>query len=121
MASTLYDDGRVACNDEALIIRRYYPWGSRRVPYASIKAVNQLPLTGTSRVRKWRIWGSGDFVHWWNLDPRRPRKGMALVIGDGHRIHPTITPDDPDRVARILTEHLTVLPNDAVTRSPGQH
>lgn len=55
-------------------------------------------------MRKWRIWGSGDFVHWWNLDVRRPGKDVALVIDVGERILPTITPNDPDAVERILTQ-----------------
>jgi hypothetical protein len=104
--SSIYDDGGIACDDEAVVIRRYYPWGGKRVPYASIKGVSELPLTGLNKVRKWRIWGSGDFVHWWNLDPKRPQKDLALVIDVGHRIRPTITPDDPHTVERILNQHL---------------
>jgi hypothetical protein len=49
--------------------------------------------------------GSGDFVHWWNLVRGRPKKQLALEIDTGHHIHPTITPDDPHTVERILTEH----------------
>jgi hypothetical protein len=55
---------------------------------------------------KWSIWGSGDFRHWWNLDPGRPHKAVALEIDVGRRIVPTITPDDPNAVERILGEHL---------------
>jgi hypothetical protein len=99
----LYDDGRIACDDTGLIIRRYYPWGGKRVPYASIRVVTRRPL---SPVRgKWRIWGSGDFVHWWNLDPQRPSKEGALEIDTGRVVRPMITPDDPDAVERILAEH----------------
>ena len=100
-----YDDGRIACDADGITIRWYYPWGAKRIPYGSIKAVDQLPLTGASRLRKWRLWGSGDFVHWWNLDPGRIHKEMALVLDVGGRLRPTITPDDPDEVERILREH----------------
>ncbi|MFF9510658.1 hypothetical protein ACF1BU_11780 [Streptomyces sp. NPDC014724] len=99
-----YDDGGILCDDQGLTIRRYYPWGTKRILYTSIRGVETLPLTGVNRVRKWRIWGSGDFVHWWNLDPNRPKKSVALVIDVGRRVRPTITPDDPTVVARILTE-----------------
>jgi hypothetical protein len=102
-----YDDGGVACDRDGLVIRRYYPWGAKRVRYASLKGVTELPLTGLSRVRKWRIWGSGDFVHWWNLDRHRPKKNLALVLDVGRRVRPTITPDDPAAVQRILREHLS--------------
>jgi hypothetical protein len=107
MSTNLYRDGTISCDDQGLSIRRYYPWGAKRIRYASIKGVEQLPLTGLNAVRRWRIWGSGDFLHWWNLDTARPGKDMALVIDIGHHVRPTITPDDPDTVERILAAHLT--------------
>ena len=105
--TTAYEDGGILCDDQGLTIRRYYLWGAKRIPYTSIRGVEELPLTGASKVRRWRIWGSGDFVHWWNLDPHRPGKDLALVIDDGHHVRPTITPDDPDAVERILAGHIT--------------
>jgi hypothetical protein len=104
--SVLYDDGKIACDNQGVLIRRYYPWGAKRVPYASIKGIQELPLTGGNKVRKWRIWGSGDFVHWWNLDVGRPQKDVALVIDVGRRVRPTITPDDPRTVERILSARM---------------
>lgn len=100
--TTLYNDGEIVCDDTGLLIRRYYPWGSKRIPYSSIKTVSRLPI----RIRKWRLWGSGDLRHWWNLDPKRPKKNLALELDTGHRIHPTITPEDVEAVERILREHL---------------
>lgn len=96
-----YDDGLVACAADALIIRRYYfPLAtSKRVPYSDIRSMRPC-ASGRGR-----IWGSGDFVHWRNLDVRRPRKTMGLVIDTGHRIKPVITPDDPDEVIRVLSRH----------------
>jgi hypothetical protein len=100
----LYDDGGVALDDDGLTIRRYYLWGRpRRIRYGDVRSVERRPLSGVSG--KWRLWGSGDFVHWWNLDPGRPRKRVALEVRTGGRIIPTITPDDPDAVERILVEH----------------
>ena len=101
-----YDDGRIRCDDGGLLIRRYYPWGAKRIPYTAVKGVDELPLTGVNKVRRWRLWGSGDFLHWWNLDPQRPQKSMALVLDVGHHIRPTITPDNPESVERILREHV---------------
>jgi hypothetical protein len=99
----VYDDGRIACDDTLLIIRRYYPWGAKEIPYSSIRSVKRRPL---KRVRgKWRLWGSGDFRHWWNLDPGRPHKAVVLEIDIGRRVIPTITPDDSDAVERIVTGH----------------
>jgi hypothetical protein len=45
-------------------------------------------------------------VHWWNLDAKRPHKRLALVIDLGRHIRPTITPDDPESVERILKERI---------------
>jgi hypothetical protein len=94
----LYDDGEIVCDDTSLLIRRYYPWGGKRVPYSSIKNVARLPN------RKWRLWGSGDFRHWWNLDLDRPKKNVALELDTGHSIHPTITPDDVEAVEAIIKQ-----------------
>ncbi|MFE2581095.1 hypothetical protein [Streptomyces sp. NPDC059378] len=104
MAKASYDDGTIRCDDQGIAILRYYPWGAKTIRYASIRGVQTLPLTGANKVRRWRIWGSGDFVHWWNFDPNRPKKGVALVLDVGHRICPTITPDDAAAVARIIAE-----------------
>ncbi len=102
----IYDDGLIACDEQGLLIRRYYPWGPKRVPYGALKGIERLPLTEGNRLRRWRLWGSGDFVHWWNLDPGRLHKDLALVLDIGRRILPTITPDDPEQVERILRERL---------------
>ncbi|HUY64996.1 MAG TPA: hypothetical protein VMV14_10845 [Acidimicrobiales bacterium] len=99
----LYDDGRIACDDEALVIRRYYPWGAKRIPYRAIVSVTRRQMEVVSG--KWRIWGSGDLRHWWNLDPSRPGKDVVLILDVGGRVLPCITPDHPDQVARLLAEH----------------
>ncbi len=102
-AEFLYDDGRIACDGDGLVIRWYYLWGSKRIRYKDIRSVEKRPLSGVRG--KWRIWGSGDFVHWYNLDPGRPNKQTAIEIITGGRIIPTITPDDADTVANIIAEH----------------
>ena len=99
---TGYDDGRIACDDQGLLIRHYYLIGPKRIRYAEIRGVKESPLGAAG---KWRIHGSGDLSHWFNFDPRRPRKDTALVISLGGRIKPVITPDDPARVVAELTGH----------------
>jgi hypothetical protein len=94
-----YDDGRVACDDSGLILRWYYfPAGTKRVPYSAIRTVHRRAA------RRGRIWGSSDFVHWYNLDPGRPRKTVELVIDSG-RVKPVITPTDPNGVIAALRRH----------------
>jgi hypothetical protein len=99
----LYDDGRIVCDDEGITIRWYYPWGAKRVPFRAIRAAKKYPL-GAVRGR-WRIWGSGDFVHWYNLDGGRPHKEIGIEIDAGARVRPCITPDDAEMVSRIIAEH----------------
>jgi hypothetical protein len=100
-----YDDGGVACTDDALVIRHYYfPSGSRRIRYAEIGNVRQVPLTLMGG--RYRIWGSGDVTHWFNLDSDRPNKDVAFIIQvAGRRVRPVITPRDADAVAAELAAH----------------
>lgn len=98
-----YDDGRVACMGQEIIIRHYYaPFGAKHISYGDIREVRVVPLKLMGR---WRIHGSGDLRHWFNFDPGRTRKRTALVIHlrQPKRFLPVITPDDPRRVADELT------------------
>jgi hypothetical protein len=100
-----YDDGRVACTEEALVIRTYYfPPHDKRIPYGRIEQVRQEPMTSWSSL--YRLWGSSDFIHWYNYDPDRPRKSVQLTVRlTGRKIRPVITPDHPDKVAAELAAH----------------
>lgn len=98
----MYDDGRVACTADELIIRHYYfPAGDKRIPYQAIRQVVRQPLASLN----WKTHGSGDLVHWFGYDPGRPGKGTALVVFLGGRIRPVVTPDDPGGVVAELTSH----------------
>jgi hypothetical protein len=111
---TAYDDGKIACTDTGLVIRNYYfPAGAKRIPYTAIREVRVVPLRIYGKLR---IWGSGDFTHWFNLDGSRPRKETALVIHLGGHIRPVITPDHPDQVATELASHGV---NVTTGREPG--
>jgi hypothetical protein len=103
--STSYDDGRIACDDDGITIRWYYLWGAKRIPFHAIRSVKTFPLTPIRG--KWRIWGSGDLVHWYNLDASRPGKETGIEIDAGGSIRPCITPDDVETVTRIIAEHVT--------------
>jgi hypothetical protein len=97
-----YDDGRVACTDDGLVIRHYYfPGGAKRIPYGEIEQVRWVPLK--SMAGRVKIHGSGDFIHWFNFDMSRPRKADALIVAvSGRRVRPVITPDDANLVATDL-------------------
>jgi hypothetical protein len=115
-----YDDGRVACTDQEIILRNYYgPFIAKHISYQAIREVRDVP-------NRWknRTGGSGDFVYRLNWDPHRRRKDRALVIclreksgtesrvsalrtpGEpGPRVKPVMTPDDPDQVIAELAAH----------------
>lgn len=102
--SSLYRDRLIECATEEMLVRGYYfPWGTKHIPYSSIRSVRRVgmgPLTG-----KARIWGSTTLRYWASLDPGRPSKSTALVLDIGQRIRPFITPDDPDAVEAIIRTH----------------
>lgn len=100
----LYKDARIECTDTEVRIRWYYPWGTKRVPFASIRSVKRFELTGMSG--RLRIWGTGTFNYWANLDPGRPKKSAGFYLETGRHIRPLVTPDDPDAFERAVTQHL---------------
>jgi hypothetical protein len=108
-----YDDGRVACTDQEIVIRHYYLMGAKHIRYQAMREVRSVPL---GMMGKWRIYGSGDLQHWFNFDPQRPRKNTALVIYLDGRVRPVITPDDPERVVAELAAHGV---NVTTGREPG--
>jgi hypothetical protein len=98
-----YRDPLLQIDDGALTIRRYYfPFGSKRVPLASIREVRRREL-GTL-TGGWRIWGTANPRRWWNLDPSRPRKSTVFLIDAGAAVEPAVTPDDPAAFAEALGE-----------------
>jgi hypothetical protein len=100
----LYKDRWIECTDDAVLIRGYYfPWGTKRIPYQSIRAVRRVPI-GTFTGRG-RIWGSTTLRYWASLDPGRLAKRTALVLDTGDFIQPFITPDDPGAVADAISAH----------------
>jgi hypothetical protein len=100
-----YDDGRVACTDDGLVIRHYYfPGGAKRIPYSKIQQVRYVPLRSMGGGVK--VHGSSDFIHWFNFDLDRRRKAVALIVAlSGRRVQPVITPDDANRVVAELVAH----------------
>jgi hypothetical protein len=44
--------------------------------------------------------------YWFPLDIHRPRKKKLLILDIGARVHPCITPDDPDRAVELLRDRV---------------
>jgi hypothetical protein len=106
-----YHDRRITCTDRELQIRGYYfPWGTKTIPYASVRSLERFTMTALRG--KLRIWGSGDLRHWANLDRRRPQKSVGFFLDVGRRVIPFLTPDDPDAFERVVREHVHLGPSD---------
>ena len=87
-------------------LRRYYfPTGKpKRIAYRDIKDVQVQRmgwLTG-----KGRGWGTAHPRYWLPLDVTRPRKDKLVVLNLGQTVQPAFTPDEPERVVRIIRERL---------------
>ncbi len=98
----LYRDKWITCTDDAILVRWYYLWGAKRIPYSAIKAARRVTL-GPAR-GKGRIWGTANPRYWASLDPGRPGKGAALILDVGSTVQPYLTPDDVPAVAAIVAQ-----------------
>lgn len=97
----MYQDQWIECTPEEIRIRGYYfPWGTKRIPYQSIRGYRRVDL-GVTRGRG-RIWGTANPRYWASLDPGRPAKRQALVLDLGHFVRPVITPDDTGAVEAVI-------------------
>jgi hypothetical protein len=82
-----YQNPLIHIQDGTLAIRRYYfPTGTKRIRLAAISRLEEYPMGKATG--RWRTWGSGDLVHWLNLDPRRRHKQQAIyaVNPDGSAV-----------------------------------
>ena len=97
----MYQDRWIECTPDEIRIRGYYfPWGTKRIPYRSIRGFRRVDL---SAIRgRGRIWGTANPGYWTSLDPGRPRKSTALILDLGGTVRPFITPDDAGAVADII-------------------
>jgi hypothetical protein len=109
-------EGGIVCGDDALEIRHYYPWGSKKVSYGTIKGVQRVALAALKG--RARIWGTANLGYWANLDTKRPSKKEGLVLDVGKRIKPFITPNDLDRVETLLRNRAGLGPAGPTVSAP---
>jgi len=96
----LYHDRFVTCTDDAIVIRWYYLWGSRRIPYTTIRSASRVDMTRLKG--RLRIWGTSNPRYWASLDPDRPTKEAALILDTGGAVRAFITPADVQAVEDII-------------------
>lgn len=95
VSDAAYRDPLLQIENGALTIRRYgFPLATdRRIELGELRSAVVRPIGHWSG--QWRLWGSGDFRRWWNLDLGRRRKTHAFELDTGARFRPVVTPDDP--------------------------
>lgn len=112
----MYKDRWIECTAEEIRIRGYYfPWGTKRIPYRSVRAYRRVAIGATTG--RGRIWGTANPRYWASLDPGRPRKKEALILDLGRAVCPFITPDDPGAVESVIREQTHLEP--AGSGGPG--
>jgi hypothetical protein len=101
--------GRLLCrpfssapHEDALVIRWYYLWGAKRIPYTAIRSVRRVDMKHLRG--KGRIWGTANLGYWASLDPGRPGKDAALILDLGNAVSPYITPDNVQAVEDIIRQ-----------------
>lgn len=111
-----YDDGVITCNAEGVEIRHYYfPVGSKHLEYGKIRGLQRVEMSALKG--KLRIWGTGNFTLWANLDTKRPQKRVAFIVDNGKAVKPFVTPDDPDAFENVLRERAGLGPSNGKTSS----
>lgn len=104
---TTYRDRWIECTSDGIRIRGYYfPWGTKRIAYSSIRSVRRVNLGAMTG--KARLWGTANPRYWASLDLHRPVKKVGLILDTGRGVRPFLTPDDPDAVEAIIREHAGV-------------
>lgn len=99
-----------------MTLRRYYPWGSKTIPYSSIKGVQRISLSGLKG--RGRLWGTANLHYWANLDTKRTKKTVGLILDVGKSVKPYITPDDTDTLENLLREKAGLGPAGPTVPSP---
>ncbi len=98
-----YNDGIISCDTEGVVIRGYYfPWGSKRVAYGTIRGLERVTMGALTG--QWRIWGTANFSLWANFDAKRPKKTIGFILDASKRVRPFVTPDDPDAFEAVVRE-----------------
>jgi hypothetical protein len=108
--------GGVEQTDSGLTIHWYYPWGSKHIPYATIKSFKVVEISALTG--KWRLWGTTNPHYWANLDVRRPSKALGIILDTGARVDPFITPDDAEAFAAELKRRCGIDPDVTPQKRP---
>ncbi|MGV2829578.1 hypothetical protein [Myxosarcina sp. GI1(2024)] len=109
--ATLYEDERVICDDEGIIIKGYFLpiEEQKKILYSEIRTIKLQKLSLWAGLSQ--IWGKANAMlrgdtatktYWSSFDLKRLFKNKAIAIDEGKLVKPVITPEEPETVYRIL-------------------
>jgi hypothetical protein len=112
-----YRDGWIECTSDEIRVRGYYfPWGTKRIPYGSIRSMRRVSLSAMRG--QLRIWGTANPRYWASLDPSRPSKSVGFVMDLGKAVRPFLTPDDPGGFEAAIRAHTSLGVSDDASPAP---
>lgn len=112
-----YQDRWIDCTADEIRIRGYYfPWGTKRIRYSSLRDLQRVSISAMRG--QFRIWGTANPRYWASLDPRRPSKQTGFLLDLGKVVRPFVTPDDPDAFEAAVRSHADLV-GPPVTPGPG--
>lgn len=111
---TPYRDPRIEVDERGILLKWYYfPFGTKRLSWEQIAQVQERELKTSLLNGRFRIWGTGDFIHWMPLDIKRPMKQRKFIFTLKDALtRPTITPDDPQAFKAALSSYGVELPGE---------
>lgn len=98
-----YEDGALLLDEDGVTIKSYRrPGGAKHIPYSSIRKFEVFEMgfwTGRHRLVGISLGRPRDWFHW---DRDREARSTAISLDVGRWIRPTVVPEDPDAVEKIL-------------------
>jgi len=107
MSEILYQDGQVVVYKELIVINKYFfPLAtSKTILFNDIERVVLHSSEGVTH--RWGI-TTKYMNNWFPWDNNRKNKTKFIeIILKGRKTRPSITPDDPDKVFKIIWENYT--------------
>ena len=121
MSEILYQDSQITLYKELIVIKKYYfPLATSKTILAQdIERVTLQDLDGVSH--RWGVCAKY-LNNWFPLDSDRKKKTKFIeLIVKGKKTRPSITPDDPEKVAKLIWEHYTIEGREFLKKDGKSH
>ena len=106
----LYADKLIEIREDEIIFHKYYfpTMSDKIVKFQDIEKIEvREPILKNG---KFRIWGTGDFQHWFPMDSQRSkREAIYILYRKGKKIRIGFTVEDSEKVTKLLKEKIAVI------------